>query len=70
MRLSPESYSRFRKALGKLLWLAQTRHDLKLFTSIIGTQQSEPMQGTEAALRSVLRFLYHDKGNSLDASNT
>ena len=30
--------------------------------SIIGTQQSEPMQGTESALRSVLRFLYHDKG--------
>ena len=33
--------------------------------SIIGTQQSEPMQGTESALRSVLRFLYHDKGGRL-----
>ena len=62
LRLSPESYTRFRKALGKLLWLSQSRHDLKLFMSIIGTQQSEPMQGTESALRSVLRFLYHDKG--------
>ena len=62
LKLSPESYTRFRKALGKLLWLSQSRHDLKLFMSIIGTQQSEPMQGTESALRSVLRFLYHDKG--------
>ena len=62
VKLSPESYSKFRKALGKLVWLSQSRHDLKLWMSIIGTQQSEPMQGTEAALRSVLRFLYHDKG--------
>ena len=63
LRLSPESYTRFRKALGKLLWLSQSRHDLKLFMSIIGTQQSEPMQGTESALRSVLRFCIMTKGS-------
>ena len=63
MKLSSESYSRFRKALGKLFWLSQSRHDLKVsvWMSIIGTQQTEPMQGTEAALRAVLRFSYHDR---------
>ena len=62
VKLSPESYSRFRKTLGKLSWLSQSRCDLKVWMSIIGTQQAEPMRGTEAALRSVLRFLYRDKG--------
>lgn len=62
VKLSPESYSRFRKALGKLPWLSQSRRDLKVWMSIIGTQQAEPMQGTEAALRSVLRFFNQDKG--------
>ena len=65
VKLSPESYCRFRKALGKLLWLSQSRHDLKVWMSIIGTQQSEPMQGTEAAMRAVLRFLYQDRGAHL-----
>ena len=27
--VSDEAYSRFRKALGKLLWLSQVRHDLR-----------------------------------------
>ena len=58
--LSPEAYRKFRKALGKLLWLAQVRHDLKLFLSLIGTQQAHPMHGTEQALRSLLRFLVSD----------
>ena len=39
--LSPESYSRFRRCLGKLLWLSQSRHDITLWLSIIGVQQSE-----------------------------
>ena len=58
--LSQEAYQRFRKALGKLLWLSQTRHDLKLFLSLLGTQQQSPCQGTEAALRSLFRFLKND----------
>ena len=40
--LSPEAYSRFRRTLGKLLWLAQTRHDLKVWLSLIGAQQASP----------------------------
>ena len=59
--LSPEAYARFRRTLGKLLWLAQSRHDLKVWLSLIGTQQSAPKHGTEMALRAVLRFLYADK---------
>ena len=59
--LSPEAYARFRRTLGKLLWLAQSRHDLKVWLSLIGTQQASPKHGTEMALRSVLRFLYSDK---------
>ena len=58
--LSEESYRRFRRCLGKLLWLSQSRHDLKLWLSLIGTQQASPCQGTEAAIRSVLRFLIQD----------
>ena len=59
--LSPEAYARFRRTLGKLLWLAQSCHDLKVWLSLIGTQQASPKHGTEMALRSVLRFLYSDK---------
>ena len=58
--LSDEAYSRFRKALGKLLWLSQVRHDLKTWMSALGTQQAKPMHGTEQALKAVLRFLYVD----------
>ena len=39
--LSDEAYSRFRKALGKLLWLSQVRHDLKTWMSVLGTQQAK-----------------------------
>ena len=49
--LSAESYRRFRRCLGKLLWLSQSRHDLKLWLSLVGTQQAAPCQGTEAAIR-------------------
>ena len=59
--LSPEAYARFRRTLGKLLWLAQSRHDLKVWLSLIGTQQAAPKHGTEMALRAVLRFLYADR---------
>ena len=39
--LSPEAYSRFRKGLGRLLWLSQTRADVKAWLSLIGSQQSK-----------------------------
>eukprot|EP00434_Breviolum_minutum_P042543 symbB.v1.2.037870.t1/scaffold5715.1/size24294/1 len=58
--LSPESYSRFRRALGRLLWLAQVRVDVKTWLSLLGSQQSAPTQATEAGLRAVLRFLKTD----------
>ena len=61
MPLSDESYGKFRRALGKLLWLAQCRHDIKLFLSLIGSHQAAPMQGTESALRALLRFMKNDK---------
>ena len=59
--LSDESYGKFRRALGKLLWLAQCRHDIKLYLSLIGSHQAAPMQGTENALRALLRFMKADK---------
>ena len=55
--LSDEAYSRFRKALGKLLWLSQVRHDLKTWMSVLGTQQAKPMHGTEQALKAVFEIL-------------
>jgi len=63
--LTPSAYSRFRRALGKLLWMAQSRHDLKLYLSLIGSQQAKPNQGTESAIRALLRFLFEDVGTCL-----
>ena len=63
--LTAAAYSRFRRALGKLLWMAQSRHDLKLFLSLIGSQQAAPTHGTEMAIKALLRFLYGDVGTCL-----
>ena len=63
--LTPSAYSRFRRALGKLLWMAQTRRDLKLNLSPLGSQQAKPNQGTEHAMRALLRFLHDDVGACL-----
>eukprot|EP00435_Cladocopium_sp_Y103_P003519 s5392_g1.t1 len=63
--LTASAYSRFRRALGKLLWMAQSRHDLKLYLSLIGSQQAKPNQGTESAIRALLRFLYDDVATCL-----
>ena len=60
-KLSPEGYHRFRKALGKLLWLSQTRCDLKLYLSLIGSLQSQPTCGADNAIKALLRFLYNDR---------
>ena len=63
--LTAAAYSRFRRALGKLLWMAQSRHDLKLFLSLIGSQQAAPTHGTEMAIKALLRFLHGDVGTCL-----
>lgn len=59
--LSQEGYHKFRKALGKMLWMSQTRHDIKLFLSLIGSLQSKPTCGADNALKALLRFLYTDR---------
>ena len=59
--LSPESYQRFRSALGKVAWLSQTRQDLRAYISILACQQSSPTNHTEAGLRALLRFLMGDR---------
>ncbi|CAK9006266.1 CCHC-type domain-containing protein, partial [Durusdinium trenchii] len=41
--ISKVAYGRFRRALGKLLWMSQVRHDLKTWLSIIGCHQAAPM---------------------------
>ena len=55
-----EAYTRFRKALGRLLWMSQVRMDLKVWLSLLGSQQASPVAATETALRAVLRFLKSD----------
>ena len=45
--------------------MAQSRHDLKLYLSLIGGQQAKPNQGTESAIRALLRFLFEDVGTCL-----
>lgn len=58
--LTGEAYAKFRSALGRVSWLAQTRMDIRLFIALISTQQSKPTQTTESALRCLLRFLKQD----------
>ena len=60
--LSSESYAKFRvrAALGKLSWYAQTRQDIRAWVAMLATQQAKPTEGTEKALRAVLRFLMSD----------
>ena len=59
--LTADGYAKFRKSLGKLLWLAQVRHDLKLWMSLIGSVQSKPTIGGDNALKAVLRFMFNDR---------
>ena len=58
--LSSESYAKFRAALGKLSWYAQTRQDVRAWVAMLATQQAKPTEGTEKALRAILRFLMSD----------
>ena len=58
--LSPEAFSRFRSALGKVAWMSQTRQDLRAYISILACQQASPTNFTEHGLRALLRFLQTD----------
>ena len=60
--ISSESYTKFRAALGKLRlsWYAQTRQDVRAWVAMLATQQAKPTEGTERALRAVLRLLMSD----------
>ena len=58
--VSSEAHSRYRRVLGRLAWLAQTRMDLLHYTSLLASGQSEPKPGHEKALRQVLRFVATD----------
>eukprot|EP00435_Cladocopium_sp_Y103_P063934 s470_g25.t1 len=57
--LTPEAYSRFRSALAKLSWYAQTRQDIRAWIGLLATQQAKPTDCTETALK--LRYLYEDQ---------
>ena len=58
--MSSDAYARFRAALGKVSWMAQTRGDLRAWIGILDTQQSRPTQYTEHAMRMLLRYLRGD----------
>ena len=55
----------FRKCLGKRLWLAQTRHDVKTWLSLVGSVQACPTVAADQALKSILRFLFGDRYTQL-----
>ena len=55
--LSPEASSRYRSAVGKVAWGAQTRVDLTYFISVLSRGQSQPLAVHEACLRAFLRYL-------------
>ena len=59
--LSPESHSKYRRVLGKIAWLAQSREDLHIFVCLLlSTGQQVPREVHEKALRQLLRFLFQD----------
>ena len=55
--ISAEAHSKFRRVLGRLSWLAQTRQDILILIAMLSTGQSCPKPGHEKALRAVLRFM-------------
>ena len=59
-KLSPESYARYRRCLGKLASMAQTREDLHVFVTYLATGQHDPDERFEKAMRQTLRFLLFD----------
>ena len=58
--LSAEGHARFRRVLGRLSWYCQTRQDLLILVSMLGTGQAQPFETHEKCLRAVLRYLMTD----------
>ena len=58
--LSAESYAKFRRCLGKLAWMSQTREDLHIFVSLLATGQHAPDERYEKGIKQLLRFLLLD----------
>ena len=58
--LSTEGYQRYRRSLGKMAWLSQTREDLHIFIAYLATGQHAPDGRHAKAMRQVLRFLLFD----------
>ena len=58
--LSAEGHARFRRVLGRLSWYCQTRQDLLILVSVLGTGQAQPFETHEKCLRAVLRYLMSD----------
>ena len=54
--LSQEASARFRRALGKMSWLATTRRDLVYFISVLARGQADPREYHERAIRGTLRY--------------
>ena len=63
--LSTEAYQRYRRSLGKMAWLSQTREDLHIFIAYLATGQHAPDGRHEKAMRQVLRFLLFDGDQEL-----
>ena len=58
--LSAEGHAPFRRVLGRLSWYCQTRQDLLILVSMLGTGQAQPFETHERCLRAVLRYLMSD----------
>ena len=58
--ISAEAHARFRRILGRLSWMCQTRLDLLVLVGLLSTGQASPKPGHEKALRMVLRYLITD----------
>ena len=55
--LTPEAAVRFRSAVGKVSWGAQTRIDLTYYVSVLSRGQAQPLVVREACVRAFLRYL-------------
>ena len=58
--LSAEGHACFCRVLGRLSWYRQTRQDLLILVSMLGTGQAQPFDTHEKCLRAVLRYLMPD----------
>jgi len=64
--LTSEAYSRYRRGLGRLLWLSQSRQDVKVHLSMLGTAQANPTHASEKAFKALLRWMFTDGSTCLE----